>query len=476
MPSHTHLIAGTSVESGGLERLDLVDPASGGVVADIPAGDAIDADRAVAAARKAAVGWARTPVGERAAALHRLADAVDAHRDELARLQTLENGKPLHMSSGDVATAAATLRQYAELGPVHRGRSLVGRHDAVDMMVNEPYGVAALIVPWNDPLGILSGLLGAALVTGNAVVVKPSERATLAVLRMVGLLDVPAGVANVLLGDGRAGAALVEHPEVDLVCHVGSVETGRVIGELCARLVRPCILELGGNDPLVVDAGVDPAWAAAQAAAGAFANAGQICTSVERIYVHAEVADAFVEALVAEAEALTVGDPGAPDTQMGPLVDHRHRDGVHAAVEAAVAAGARCLTGGALPDGEGAFYPPTVLVDVTDDMAVMATETFGPVAPVQVVSSFDEALEAAARTPYGLAASVLTTSQSNAQRAWRELPVGTVKINDVWGGAPGGAAEPHGVSGRGFGYGPELLDEVTTTKVVHYGPAPRAGS
>jgi acyl-CoA reductase-like NAD-dependent aldehyde dehydrogenase len=175
---------------------------------------------------------------------------------------------------------------------------------------------------------------------------------------------------------------------------------------------------------------------------------------------------------VAAADALRAGPGLDPDTQLGPLVDRKLRDAVHAQVEAALAAGARLLTGGRVPDGPGCFYPATVLADCTDDMAVMREETFGPVAPVAVVDSFDEGLRRAADSPYGLAATVLTGSMTHAQRAWRELPAGTVKINDVFGGAPAGAAQPRRASGQGFGYGPELLDELTTTKVVHLRPLP----
>jgi succinate-semialdehyde dehydrogenase/glutarate-semialdehyde dehydrogenase len=469
-----HFVGGEWVLAAEAERLPVVDPATGAVLAEIPAADAAAADAAVGAARKAAPSWSARPAAERAGVLRALADALTAHADELAELQTADNGKPLGMSAGDVAAAAGTLRQYAELGPLHRGRSLVGERDAADLMVAEPYGVAAVIVPWNDPLGIAAGLVGACLVTGNTVVLKPSERAPLALARLVELADAPPGVLNLLLGDGRAGQALVEHPDVDLVCHVGSLATGRAIAERCARLLRPAVLELGGKDPLVVDAGVDPEWAAEQAAQGAFANAGQICTSVERIYVHRDVAEPFLAALTARAEALAVGDGRAEGTQMGPLVDLAHREHVHGHVEQAVAAGARVLTGGQVPEGDGAFYPPTVLVDVRDDMAVVTDETFGPVAPVRVVDSFAEGLALADGTEYGLAATVLTTSQAHAQEAWRTLRAGTVKVNAVWGGAPGGAAEPHKGSGLGFGYGPELLDEVTVTKVVHYRPAPSA--
>jgi len=472
----SHRVGGAPVRAAdGGPELALTDPWSGEVVARAPVGGEAEADAAVAAARKAAGAWARTDPAVRGQAISALADLVRAHADQLAQLQTRENGKPLHMSRGDVDAAAGSLAQYAQLGPLHRGRSLQGTWGATDLMVHEPRGVAALIIPWNDPLGILAGLLGATVVAGNSVVVKPSERATAAVARLVELADeagLPPGVVNLLLGDASSGAALVAHAGVDLVAHVGSVSTGRRIAEACAGQLKKALLELGGKDPLIVDAGVDPRWAARQAATGAFANAGQICTSVERIYVHADVAAEFVEALVDEAESQVLGDPADPATTMGPLVDSGHRDAVHAHVTAALQAGAVLRAGGVVPKGPGAVsYPATVLTEVTEDMAVLRDETFGPVAPVRVVSSFDEALQLACDSGYGLAASVLTPSQAHAQRAWRELPAGTVKINDVWGGAPGGSAEPHRGSGLGFGYGPELLDEVTLTKVVHLSPA-----
>jgi acyl-CoA reductase-like NAD-dependent aldehyde dehydrogenase len=187
--------------------------------------------------------------------------------------------------------------------------------------------------------------------------------------------------------------------------------------------------------------------------------------SVERIFVHASVADAFLEALAVEAEQWA--------DRIGPLVDREHRRHVHGHVEAALDAGGRALTGGAIPDGPGAFYPPTVLIGCLPEMAVMSEETFGPVAPVRVVPDFAAALREAKSDRYGLAATVLTPDMEHAQQAWRELPVGTVKVNDVFGGAPGGASQPRGLSGSGFGFGPELLDEMTVVKVVHLAPPPR---
>jgi succinate-semialdehyde dehydrogenase/glutarate-semialdehyde dehydrogenase len=254
---------------------------------------------------------------------------------------------------------------------------------------------------------------------------------------------------------------------VDVVLHTGSTTAGREIAQACAARGAHAVLELGGNDPLIVDAGVDPAWAAAQAASGAFANAGQICVSVERVYVHADVAAPFLDALVGEARKLRPRPALHPDTQLGPLVDERARAAVHALVCAARDAGARVLTGGDPVPGPGCFYPATVLDGVDDELDVMAREVFGPVAPVRTVASFDEALQAADDTPYGLAATVLTCSQERAARACAELRAGTVKVNAVWGGAPGGAAHPRGISGAGLGYGPELLDELTRVKAVH---------
>ncbi|HET6628032.1 MAG TPA: aldehyde dehydrogenase family protein [Nocardioidaceae bacterium] len=449
-------------------RITVLDPADGSPVGDLDIATTEQVHGAVAAGRKAAPGWARTAPAERAGMVAAAADRVGAAADELARLTTREMGKPLDDARGGVHAGVGALQQYAQLGPLHRGRSLQGGWEATDLMVHEPRGVVAAITPWNDPVAVPAGLLGAALVTGNTVVFKPSERTPHTGLELARLLaeELPPGVLEVVVGDGGTGATLAG-ANVDLVAHVGSTRTGRSIAAAATRTGAKVLLENGGNDPMLVDAGVDPEWAAAQAALGSFANAGQICTSVERIYVVEEIAEAFLDALVRRAGQLVMGPGTDPATELGPLVDARMRDAVHAQVCAAVESGARVLAGGELPSGPGTFYPATVLTGCTDEMTVMNEETFGPVAPVRVVASFEEALVSARRGPYGLAASVLTGSMAHAQQAWRELPVGTVKVNAVFGGAPGGAAQPRGASGTGFGYGPELLDEMTTTKVVH---------
>src|SRR5215217_587958 len=268
------------------DRIDVLDPATGESLGSIPAGSPQAADEAVRAARAALGAWARTPAAERAGRLKAAARRLREHAEELAELQTREGGKPLADSMGGVEAGIGAVEQYAELGPLHRGRSLQGNWDAADFMVHEPRGVVGLLVPWNDPVAIACGQIAAALVAGNTVVYKPSEKTPLSGARLVELMDMPGGVLQLLHGDDRAGRPLAAHPGVDLVVHTGSVDTGREVAEACAGRLGKALLELGGKDAMIVDAGVDPEWAADQAATGAFANAGQICTSVERIYVH----------------------------------------------------------------------------------------------------------------------------------------------------------------------------------------------
>jgi len=435
-------------------ELTVLDPRTGEVAGRVPIASPARCDEAVASARRAAPGWARTPAAERGAALRAAAAAVRAAADELAALNARETGKPVEDARGGVDAGIGALVQYAELGPVHRGRSPHGAcDDDTDLMVPEPRGVVAVLTPWNDPVAVAAGLIGAALATGNTVVHKPSERCPQTGRRFAELVaaHVPPGVLEIVDGDAAVGAQLAESP-VDVVAHVGSSATGRAVAEVCARTGAHALLENGGNDPLIVDAGVEPEWAAAQAALGAFASAGQIGGSVGRIYLLAPEADAFLAALTAQAQQWAEG--------IGPLVDRGHRRHVHGHVEGALDVGAHALTGGTIPDGPGAFYPPTVLIGCVPDMAVVSEETFGPVAPVRVVPDFTTALREASADRDGLAATVLTPDMAHAQAAWQELPVGHVKINDVF-------------SGSGSGFGPELLDEMSVVKVVHLAPASR---
>lgn len=451
-------------------ELHIENPATGEPVGTIPVADDSEVASAVAAARRAQPEWAAVSAEDRGGYLHKLADALDADAETLADLNNRETGKKLDDCRGGIAAGVGTLRQYAELGPVHRGHSLRGDQQAADYTITRPRGVVAAITPWNDPVAVSIGLIAAALVTGNTVIHKPSERNPHLGRRLGEVLSevLPDDVLITLSGDGAVGRMLTTNADVDAIAHVGSTSTGRDIAAAAAETGSHVLRENGGNDPLLIDDTVDPRWAASQAATGAFTNAGQICTCAERIYVHRDVAEEFLSALRDEAREHDAGELPQP------LVDQAHRELVHAQVTAAAEAGATVLAGGQVPDGPGAHYPATVLTDCTADMAVMCEETFGPVAAVQVVDSFDDGLRAAATDRYGLAATVLTARLDRALQAVTALEVGTVKVNNVFGGAPGGAAEPRRDSGAGFGFGPELLDEMTTSSVVHL-EAPAGG-
>jgi succinate-semialdehyde dehydrogenase/glutarate-semialdehyde dehydrogenase len=451
----------------------LADPAASDA-GRAPFADDQEVDRAVAAAATAFPSWRRTSPGDRAGALREAAAAVRGASDEFGDLLCDTTGRLHREAVASARVAADLLDEAAVTGLGTAGRALAGAAGSVDWVRAEPHGVVAVLTPWNDPFPAAAGLLAASLVTGNTVVHKPSERSLEPGLRLARLVQqcLPPGVLEVLAGDGEVGARLVADERVQVVAHVGSSATGRAITTACGARGAKALVENGGKDALVVDAGVDPAWAAQQVATGAFTNAGQLCTAVERVYVHESVAEALLAELVRLAEALRAGDPRDEATTLCRLVDDRQLAVVESHVSDAVARGARCLTGGRRLDLPGPFYAPTVLVDVADDLAVMTEETFGPVAPVVVVPSWEEGLRSANSGAYGLAATVLTPDQRHALQAVDELEVGTVKVNAVFGGAPGGSADPRRSSGQGRGYGPDLLGEFQLLKAVHWEPTP----
>jgi len=441
------------------------DPRDGSDVGSIPTTSMDELREALRASRAAARTWARTDAAVRGTALRSVAAAIKRADRTLAELQERETGRAFEEALGGVHAGVATLLQYAEIGPLRQTPALNGAALAADYSRSVPRGVVAVITPWNDPVAIACGLIGAALVTGSTVIFKPSEHCSLQGELLGRLFEehLPESVLRTVIGDGALGAALSASTGVDAIAHVGSTATGRRIARAAALTGAHVIRENGGNDPLIVDAGVDPDWAAAQAVLGGLTNAGQLCTSVERVYVHRDIAKPFLRHLVRRAEAQPIG----------PLIDGALRDRVHADVTEAVASGAELLLGGVASSGEGSHYPATVLVGCTDQMAVMREETFGPVLPVTVVDDREEALRLAAAGEYGLSATVLTHDLGFAHDAIATLPVGTVKVNAVFGGAPGGSAQPRGASGAGFGYGPSLLDEMRVQQVVHVEAAPR---
>ncbi|KRE41664.1 hypothetical protein ASG74_13590 [Knoellia sp. Soil729] len=414
--------------------------------------------------------WRRTAPSERADALRSAAASVRDRADELADLLCDTTGRLLQEARASAVVAADLLEEAAVAGLAVPGRVLAGGPGAADWVRAEPHGVVAVLTPWNDPYPAAAGLVAAALVTGNTVVHKPSERSLAPGLMLASLIAeaMPEGVMTVVAGDGEVGAGIVGDDRVRLVAHIGSTTTGQEILRRCAHRGARAVVENGGKDALVVDDGVDARWAAEQIAVGAFTNAGQLCTSVERVYLHASVADDVLHELGRTAKRWHAGDPRSPDTTLCRLVDEAQLDVVEAHVSEALDQGARALVGGRRLDLQGPWYSPTVLTGCTSEMQVMREETFGPVAPVQVVASWEDGLREADSGSFGLAATVLTSDPAHAMQAIEELDVGTVKVNAVFGGAPRGSADPRRGSGRGRGYGPDLLGEMTLLKAVHW--------
>jgi acyl-CoA reductase-like NAD-dependent aldehyde dehydrogenase len=337
-------------------------------------------------------------------------------------------------------------------------------------------GVAACVMPWNFPIAVGLENVVPNLLVGNTVVWKPSEKTPLTSRFIVERIfdHLPPGVVNLLLGDGESvGDPLVRHPQIDLLVFVGSERTGRRLGAICGQSLKKAILELGGKDALIVDETVDVLAAARLAAEATYFNAGQICTSTERLYIARPIFDAFVDAMVTACRAIKVGNGLDAGVEMGPLVDRLQLDLVSRQVDDAVGKGATVCSGGTRLSGKGFFYPPTVLTDVSLDAALMTEETFGPVAPCIPFDDFDQAIAMANDSRFGLAAIVCTTSAPRALKAVHSLRAGMVKINTMRGKAPGASSEPFNASGLGHGYGMEFLHELTLQKSVHWRDEPK---
>jgi betaine-aldehyde dehydrogenase len=451
---------------------EVVNPATEEPIDTAPRAEAADVDRAVAAAARAFPEWRRTPGIERAEKLHHVARKIREDREGLAVLLTKEGGKPLPENRDEIEWVAACFDYYAEIGRDAIGRviSPVARNQ-FNFVVKEPYGVAGLIVPWNYPLLLLSWKLGPALAAGNTVVAKPSEMTPLSTLRLMHAFDeLPPGVVNVLTGYGaEAGEALVQHRGVEVVAFTGSQATGRKVAVACAQQLKKCHLELGGNDPLIVDEGVDLDVAARGAAWACFLNMGQVCTSAERFYVVAPVFDEFVDRFAAVARSLRIGDPLGPDVDLGPMISAGQREKLEKKVASAVSGGARVLAGGKRPDrfAKGFYYEPTALVEVAPEMELLREETFGPVAPLVRCRDIDEAIALADRSEYGLGASIYTNSLEHAFKAMERIRAGTFWVNDPLTDNDAGPFGGMRRSGLGRELGSEGLEDFRDSKHVH---------
>jgi succinate-semialdehyde dehydrogenase/glutarate-semialdehyde dehydrogenase len=461
-----HWVGGSADSSAPGGVRPVIDPATGTASGDFAVANSVVVDRAVRAASDAGPAWWALGGEERSRLLVAAADRLSAAAYDLAVLESLEMGKPVAMAQEDIEGSAEMFRAAAEAAATFFAPAT----PAGSGLRRRPYGVAALVTPWNYPVCQVTDILGGLLAAGNTVVVKPSEKAPLSVAALGPLLDVlPAGVVNIVLGDGAAGAALVEHPLVGLVHFTGSVATGRKVGAAAGARLIPCFLELGGKDALVVDRDVDVAKAAELAAAGGWINTGQVCTSVERVYVHRDIADDFVAELTNQAASWTVGPGTEPATRMGPLVDAGQRDLVHRQVFEAQLAGAEVAVGGEPLPGPGFFYPPTVVVGAPDDSRLMTEETFGPVIGVRVVDSFEEGVRLADTGAYGLTAAALTNDPAHVELA-AALDAGVVTINGGGDHPADAPFEPARASGMGRVYlGPRALESFTRPYGVSIG-------
>jgi betaine-aldehyde dehydrogenase len=465
-------IGGRAAASSTRKTFPVGNPATEETLDRVPRGGEKDADLAVQAAAEAFRKWRGVPGLERAVLMHRFASRLRAKRKAVARQLTLEGGKPLLENLDEVEWVAGVFDYYGELARDQGGKVIapVFPHQ-INFVRQEPYGVVAAIVPWNYPLLLLSWKLAPALAAGNTVVVKPSEETPLSTLMLAEEFALfGKGVVNLVTGYGpEVGEALVTHPDTALIAFTGSVATGKLIAQAAAPRLKKLNLELGGNDPFIVCDDVDLDIAARGAAWAAFLNMGQVCTSGERFYVFEGVFDEFVKKFVAIARKLRLGNPMGPDIDCGPLIRESHRLQIERKIEEAVAQGARVVCGGRRPPHlkKGYFFEPTVLTGVTQEMTLMRSETFGPIAPIVPVKGIEEAVRLADDSEYGLGANIYTNNLEYAMYAMENIHAGTFWINDPLTDNDAGPFGGMRMSGIGRELGIEGLDAFREPKHVH---------
>jgi phenylacetaldehyde dehydrogenase len=436
------LIGGEWVPSTSKVRIPVIDPATGAEVAVVADANAADVDKAVAAARTAFERgpWSTMLPAQREALLWRLADLIEQHADELAELESIDNGKTKKMASiVDVPGARNHFRYMAGWATKIEGSTIeisVGAPEGVRVNAytrREPVGVVAQIIPWNFPLVMAAWKLGPALAAGCTCILKPAEQTPLTALRLGELIieaGFPPGVVNILTGYGETvGAALVTHPGVDKIAFTGSTLVGKAINKAATDTLKRVSLELGGKSPVIVlpDADVDSAIKGA--AGGIFFNAGQVCAAGSRLYVHRKIFDRVVEGVGGAASSIRLGPGLDPSTQMGPLVSREQQERVLGYIESGKAEGASVVTGGDAPAHSGFFVKPTVLADVKRSMRVVQEEIFGPVLVAQRFDDLDEVAALANDTPYGLSASIWSNDLKAVHRLVPKIKAGTVWVN-----------------------------------------------
>ena len=435
-------------------RFETIDPSTEAVLTEVARGQAVDVDAAVRAADAARHGaWGDLTPAARGQLLFKLADAIESRRDEIARIETLDVGKPLKESRGDVAGVCATIRYNAGAADKMEGATIPLGRDFIDFTILEPLGVTAHIAPWNYPLGMVARSVAPALAAGCTAVIKPAEQSPLSALLFAEIcrdVGFPAGVVNVVTGFGEeAGAALVSHPLVRGITFTGSVETGRKVYVGAAQGIKPAVLELGGKNPMIIMPDADLERAAVDALDGCFGNSGQVCSSSSRILLHRSIRDSFLERLTELASKLSVG-PGMDDRDLGPLVSEEQYGKVTSYLEAGKASGARTRLGGGRPSGlnRGYFIAPTIFDLVSPESSIAREEIFGPVAVAIDFETDEQAITMANGLGYGLVAGVYSGDMSRALRLSQRIEAGSVWINGWFIGgvqAPTGGIKESGI-------------------------------
>jgi betaine-aldehyde dehydrogenase len=466
-------IDGKFVPAASGKTFEVRDPATGETVDRAPHAAVEDARKAIAAANAAARGWRRLGAGGRCDLLHEVAHKLREHAEEIAVLLTKEGGKPLCENCDEMGWSAACFDYYAELGRNTRGRVIPSIEPTqLAMVLKEPYGVTACIVPWNYPILLMSWKLGPALAAGNTVVLKPSEMTPLSTLLFAEkcLAHLPAGAVNVVSGFADVGREMVTSPDTHLIAFTGSFETGREIARLAAERVKKTHLELGGKDAFIVAQDADLDVAVPGVAWAALLNCGQVCTSTERVYVAESIAKAFTERLVEYVRTLKLGPGLDPATDVGPMVGEKYRAKVESHVADAVQRGAKVLTGGRRPPGlaRGWFYEPTVLTGVDHTHRIMREETFGPAIPIMTFKTFDEAVALANDCDYGLGANLYSSDPITVKQYFEEVKAGTCWVNDPLTDNDAGPFGGMKFSGGSRELGEEGMEEFVETKHVHW--------
>lgn len=471
------LIGGELVPPRDGATMSAINPATGRALCEIPLGSPEDVSRAVSAAKASFPLWRDTSAAERASLVSRLADAVEAHGDELALLDTWDNGSPIREMRNDVRFAAAQMRYFAGLALQLRGETIPTPDGSLDFTLHEPFGVVGRIIPFNHPLLFAAARIAAPLVAGNTVVLKPSEQTSLSALRLGELAReiLPAGVLSVVTGYGdTVGDALVRHPDVPRIAFTGDVAVGRRIQASAAEtVVKTVTLELGGKNPIIVfpDADIDDAVAGALRGMN-FTWQGQSCGSTSRLFVHRSIFDAFVDALGARMDALRQGDPTDETTEVGAIVSERQHAKVMTYIEMGLDhPGARLVAGGGPPQDDalrdGLFVRPTLFVLEDDDIPLVREEIFGPVLVAMAFETYEEVIERANSVKFGLTASVWTPDVRTALRAARDLQAGYVWVNTSSTHIPGAPFGGVKSSGVGREEGIEELYSYTQVKNVN---------